>query len=119
GHEEAVGLVADHHGRRGAVEVRQARHGLLEHGALAGEREKLFGQQLARQRPEPGSGAAGEDHGDEIHEAGIVPVLIEWVINTPDSCNILRMKNITITLDPETAAWVRVHAAEQNKSVSR
>ena len=29
------------------------------------------------------------------------------------------MKNITITLDQETAAWVRVHAAEQNKSVSR
>ena len=29
------------------------------------------------------------------------------------------MKNITITLDAETAAWVRVHAAEQNKSVSR
>jgi plasmid stability protein len=29
------------------------------------------------------------------------------------------MKNITITLDPETAAWIRVHAAEQNKSVSR
>jgi hypothetical protein len=29
------------------------------------------------------------------------------------------MKNVTITLDEETAAWVRVHAAEQNKSVSR
>jgi len=29
------------------------------------------------------------------------------------------MKNITITLDPETAAWVRVQAAEQNLSVSR
>ena len=29
------------------------------------------------------------------------------------------MKNITITLDAETAAWVRVHAAEQGKSVSR
>lgn len=29
------------------------------------------------------------------------------------------MKNITITLDPETAAWVRIHAAEQGKSVSR
>ena len=29
------------------------------------------------------------------------------------------MKNITITLDAETAAWVRVQAAEQNKSVSR
>jgi ribosomal protein S3 len=29
------------------------------------------------------------------------------------------MKNITITLDPETAKWVRVKAAEQNMSVSR
>ncbi len=29
------------------------------------------------------------------------------------------MKNITVTLDEETAAWIRVHAAEQNKSVSR
>ena len=29
------------------------------------------------------------------------------------------MKNITITVDPETADWVRVKAAEQNKSVSR
>jgi predicted CopG family antitoxin len=29
------------------------------------------------------------------------------------------MKNITITLDAETASWVRVKAAEQNKSVSR
>lgn len=29
------------------------------------------------------------------------------------------MKNITITLDDETAAWVRAQAAEQNKSISR
>ncbi len=29
------------------------------------------------------------------------------------------MKNITITLDSETASWVRVKAAEQSKSVSR
>jgi hypothetical protein len=29
------------------------------------------------------------------------------------------MKNITITLDPETAAWIRVQAAEKNMSVSR
>lgn len=29
------------------------------------------------------------------------------------------MKNITITLDEKTAAWVRVHAARQGKSVSR
>ena len=29
------------------------------------------------------------------------------------------MKNITITLDEKTAAWARVHAAGQNKSLSR
>jgi hypothetical protein len=29
------------------------------------------------------------------------------------------MKNITITLDEQTAAWVRIHAARQNTSVSR
>lgn len=29
------------------------------------------------------------------------------------------MKNITITLDEETAAWARIHAAERNMSLSR
>ena len=29
------------------------------------------------------------------------------------------MKNVTITLDRETAAWTRVHAARRNLSVSR
>jgi plasmid stability protein len=29
------------------------------------------------------------------------------------------MKNVTITLDEETARWARVRAAEQNTSVSR
>jgi hypothetical protein len=29
------------------------------------------------------------------------------------------MKNVTITLDEETAAWARVEAARQNLSVSR
>ena len=29
------------------------------------------------------------------------------------------MKNVTITLDKETAAWTRVHAAQRNLSVSR
>ena len=30
-----------------------------------------------------------------------------------------QMKNITITLDEKTAAWVRIYAARQSKSVSR
>lgn len=29
------------------------------------------------------------------------------------------MKNVTITLDEETAAWARVHAARRNLSLSR
>lgn len=29
------------------------------------------------------------------------------------------MKNITITLDEQTAEWARAHAAEQGKSLSR
>ena len=29
------------------------------------------------------------------------------------------MKNVTITLDEETASWARIHAAERNMSVSR
>ena len=29
------------------------------------------------------------------------------------------MKNVTITLDEETAAWARVHAAQRGMSVSR
>jgi hypothetical protein len=29
------------------------------------------------------------------------------------------MKNVTITLDAETAAWARVHAARRNESLSR
>ncbi len=29
------------------------------------------------------------------------------------------MKNVTITLDPETANWVRIHAAERNTSISK
>jgi hypothetical protein len=29
------------------------------------------------------------------------------------------MKNVTITLDEDTAAWARVHAAQRNVSLSR
>ncbi len=29
------------------------------------------------------------------------------------------MKNVTVTLDDETASWARIHAAEQNQSLSR
>src|SRR5690242_7116159 len=61
---------------------------------------------------------------------------VEWVPAIPwrprrtmtrNSCILVRqllsaarvMKNITITLDEKTAAWVRIYAAEQGMSVSR
>jgi hypothetical protein len=35
------------------------------------------------------------------------------------SDHVAAVKNVTITLDEETAAWARVYAAERNTSVSR
>ena len=60
GHQEAVRLVADHH-RRGGGEAVQAQHRLLQHRALAGQRQQLLGIKLARQRPQPRTCAAGEN----------------------------------------------------------
>lgn len=42
------------------------------------------------------------------------------LINALASCNYpMRMKNVTITLDEETAAHARVQAAQRNMSLSR
>jgi hypothetical protein len=41
------------------------------------------------------------------------------LINTRASCYFTGVKNITITLDERTAAWVRVQAAKLEMSVSR
>ncbi len=76
GDQEAVRFVAHDHGRGGVRKAREARRGVLDHGALAGERQELLGQQLARQRPEARAGAAGENHRDEFHGAGIVRGII-------------------------------------------
>ena len=86
GDEEAVGFVANDDGpqdagnpaSRAAVSWSMVRSPVSARSCL--------GMQLARQRPEARAGAAGEDHGDEGHEGGIVPVLIEWVINTLFQC---------------------------------
>ncbi len=39
------------------------------------------------------------------------------ITRTP--CYYFKVKNVTITLDEETAAWARVHAARHDMSVSR
>jgi len=49
-----------------ACERSQARDRLLDHGAVAVERQHLLGKALAAERPEARAAAAGKDHGMEI-----------------------------------------------------
>ncbi len=65
GDREAMRLVADHDRRLKFGEPDHAQCRLLQHRARTRQRQELLGVQLARQRPEAGSGAAGEDYGDE------------------------------------------------------
>ena len=52
--------------RAGRSQRQQPRHGLLDHGLLAVERQQLLGATLPAQRPEAGAAAAGKNHGMEI-----------------------------------------------------
>jgi hypothetical protein len=55
-------------------------------------------------------------HCDAGHERGNHWCLVD---NYTISVYYFTMKNITLTLDEKTAAWARVYAAAQNKSLSR
>ena len=67
GHQEAVLLVA-HDQRRGQLRhAHQSEQGVLQQGVLGTQGQALLGQLLARQGPEPGARASGQDHG---HHAG-------------------------------------------------
>ena len=46
---------------------RQTPHGFLHHGQVRGQRQQLFRQSLARQRPESGAGTTGKNDGIERH----------------------------------------------------
>jgi hypothetical protein len=74
--EEAVLLVADDDGRghgqrravgavvrRGLAQRRQTLRRLLQQARVAVQHEELLGVARARQRPQPGAGAAGHDDG--------------------------------------------------------
>jgi hypothetical protein len=63
GDEEPVLGIAHDHRRADAFGALHAQRGLLQHGLLADQRQKLFRQQLARQRPQPAAGAAAQDDG--------------------------------------------------------
>lgn len=49
----------------------------------------------------------------------IVSLADAFAVNYTFPVYYLMVKNITVTLDDETAAWARVYAAQQNKSLSR
>jgi hypothetical protein len=61
GHDEAVFLIAHHHGPAG-----NARGGVLQQGGVRSQRQQLLGAQFPRQRPQTGAGAAGQDDGDDL-----------------------------------------------------
>jgi hypothetical protein len=65
GDDEAVLGVGDDQRRGEAGRVAGAAGGLLEHSLGPGERQKLLGVGLAREGPEPGAGAAGEQNRDD------------------------------------------------------
>jgi hypothetical protein len=71
GHHEAVLLVSHHDRRPGAGQPGQALPGGLQQRLLAHQRLELLGMGLARQRPEPGTGATGQQDGDDRDHGGI------------------------------------------------
>ena len=73
GDQETVLLVA-HDDRRGEAVAAGAERGFLEQGVLGDQRPELLGEALARDRPEAGAGAAGEDDrndGGGVHAGGV------------------------------------------------
>ena len=66
GHEAV--FLADHDdGRRRVLEGGDPLHGGLQQGLVTGQVDHLFGVEFAGQRPEPGTGAAGQDNGLNGH----------------------------------------------------
>ena len=63
-HHETVGFVADDD-RAGGPGACQAACGGLQHRLLAHEGQQLLGVELAGKGPQAGSGAAGENHGNQ------------------------------------------------------
>ena len=64
GDQEPVLLVA-HDYRRGEAVAMCPQRRLLQQGAVGHEWPELLGEALARDRPQPGAGAAGQDDGDD------------------------------------------------------
>ena len=64
GDQEPVLLVAHDDGRREAIAAGPLRR-LLQQRAVGHQRPELLGKALARDRPQPGAGAAGEDDGND------------------------------------------------------
>ncbi|MNV73973.1 hypothetical protein D3C71_1671550 [compost metagenome] len=68
--DELVVLVADHDGRVHAIE-RQALDGLLEQRVFTGQGQELFGELLARQRPQTRTATTRKNYRDH-HVSPIV-----------------------------------------------
>ena len=65
---KVVVAVGDGHELRDTGQRERARRGLREQRLAVGQRHRRLRRRLARQRPQPRAGAAGEDHGNDAAE---------------------------------------------------
>ena len=84
GDQEAVLLVADDDRRRRSRSPRARSAVSCEHRAVGDQRPELLGEALARHRPEPGAGAAGEDDRDDGGCRSCARSLPETGVGSPD-----------------------------------
>jgi hypothetical protein len=68
GGEETMLHMRHQHRARTIFQPRHPQHRFLQQRALARKGQELLGKQRARQRPEPGAGAAAQDHRVERHD---------------------------------------------------
>ena len=64
GNHESMLLIAHHQRRDDFAQTGDSQDGVLQQGVLVRQRQKLLGIGFTRQRPQPGTAAAGQDDGN-------------------------------------------------------
>src|SRR5262245_47437480 len=81
--------IVTHDDRRDMLETLESAHRLLQHRVIGSECEQLLRMQLARKRPQPGTGAAGKNYGYE-HGTDATPSYVTELRRLSDYVRCLR-----------------------------